>query len=567
MFRQIVILTLSLLVISTVSAQTIVRTSEELQAVLTQDKEVGVVLLDGDWFHVEEANVKMGGKILPYRNRKPLLVGFQQSVNKSTDTEEKGGYWTAQIKGYGPANYIFLDDSFKAIERAKKVSGQEYMHIKATDLQRMDRETRTVRIKVPPEYSSILNKSEGNLKNAMLKVGYWFVQMNIYYLKSDDTYLYGQIDNAYHYDLLDFRPYADVKLSFFNFPLEDGGIFLDGNDVLHVPAYCSTARMCCSNNILTLSGDRLLTIEGIAFTGSMKPIVIEGSNKHFKKCSFINCGSGIYCDYGVANREGKCSVKYCNFENLYNNNAVTFVGCDDIVISNNEFYKTGIVNQGGCVISVGGNRFLVEHNSIKRYSYIGIYAGISRDNAAAQMTGRINDNLVDNIDNWGQSERQLTDGGGIYVITHTDGVTIENNIVRNIGYDGCELWGIYLDDGAYNCTVRRNLVYNLWPGQSVMTARYVDECERSCMNNVFEDNIFIGPCKMAGNRKGFGSKTVIHGNYIAGELITEGNEYVSLEKNKYVSTTIRKDGKIVVNKGERIKKRGFTRSIKKLINS
>ena len=175
------------------------------------------------------------------------------------------------------------------------------------------------------------------------------------------------------------------------------------------------------------------------------------------------------------------------------------------------------------------------------------------------------DNVVDNVANYGNAECQLTDGGGIYVITHTDGVVIENNIVRNIGYEGCELWGIYLDDGAYNCTVRRNLVYNMWPGQYAMTARYVDECERSCMNNVVEGNIFIGPCKIAGNRKGYGSKTIIRNNYMSGELNTQGDEYVSLEGNKIVSAIVREDGRIVFGKGNRIKKRGFTRRIKKLI--
>ena len=565
MLKKSLIILISFLLGCVANAQLIVRTSEELQEVLEQDKEIGVVLLDGDWFHIDGAKVSMGGKIKPYRNRKPVLVGFQQTVTKRKNTKVKDGYWTAQVKGYGVANYIFLNVTFDAIERSKEVDGKEFMLIKASDLQRVDNITRSVKIKVPAGFEFLLNKSENDLKNAMLKVGYWFVQFNIYNLKSDGKYLYGQIDNSYNYNLLDIRPNSTIQISFFNFPISDGGIYLDGKDVLHVPAGYSTVRMCCSGNILTLNGNRKLTIEGITFAGSAKPVVIKGSNKHINNCVFKNCGSGVYCDFGVTNKEGKCSVINSFFENMYNNDVITFVGCDDIVVSNNRIYNAGIVNRGGSVIRVGGNNFKVEKNEIRCYSYIAINAGLTRIYSAAKVTGIIKDNLIDNIENWGKADKQLTDGGGIYVITHTDGVVVEDNIVRNIGYDGCELWGIYLDDGAYNCTVRRNLVYNLWPDQYAMTARYYDECEYSCMNNVFEDNIFIGPCKIAGNRKGIGGKTAIHNNYISGELNTQGDEYVSLDGNKFVSATVKNDGKVSLGKNTGIKKRIFTRNIRKLL--
>lgn len=565
MLRRFSFLTLSFFISFGISAQTIVHTSEELRDILAQDKEVGVVLLDGDWFHIDGAIVNMGGTIKPYRNRKPVLVGFQQTVNRNKGAKVEDGYWTAKINGYGAANYIFLDQDFNVIERTKTVDGKKYMLIKASDLQRTDKESRIVRIKVPSGYGYLLNKSAETLRNAMLKVGYWFVQMNIYNLHSDGIYLYGQIDNAYNYNLLDKRPNSTIQINFFNFPVSDGGIYLDGNNVLHVPAGNNAVRMCCSSSILNLCGSRNLAIEGISFAGSMKPIVIKGTNKHIYNCTFKNCGSGVYCDYGVKNKEGNCSVNHCRFENMYNNDVITFVGCDDVLISNNFIHNAGMVNRGGSVIRVGGNNFKVEHNEIRCYSYIAINAGLTREYAAAKVSGIIKDNLIDNIENLGKADKQLTDGGGIYVITHTDGVAVENNIVRNIGYEGCELWGIYLDDGAYNCTVRRNLVYNLWPGQYALTARYVDECEHSCMNNIVENNILVGPCKIAGNRKGFGNKTIIRNNYISGDLNTQGDEYVNLEDNKFVSAMVGKDGRIVSEKGNRIKKRGFTRNIKRLI--
>lgn len=563
MLRKFFVIPLTLILALSASAQIKVRTSEELKEVLTSNKDVGVVLLDGDWFHLEGIQVNIGGTIKPYGNRKPVLVGFQQTVNRNKDTRVQGGYWTAHITGYGAVHYIFLDKYFEAIKRATTVDGKEFMYLNASDLQRTDKATRAVKIKVPSEFTSLLNKSENDLKNAMLKVGYWFVQFNIYNLKSDGEYIYGHIDNSYNYNLLDIRPKSIVRVSFLNFPYEDGGIFLDGKDILHIPVNCTTARVCCSSNILTLKGDRRFFIDGVTFVGSMKPVEVQGANKHINNCTFRNCGSGVYCDYGVTNKEGNCSVTNCRFENLYNNNAISFVGCDDALIANNFTHNTGMVNQSGSVIRVGGKNFKVEHNEIKCYSYMGISLG--RRDASATITGVIKDNLIDNAENWGKADKQLTDGGGIYVITHTDGVVLEGNIVRNIGYDGCELWGIYLDDGAYNCTVRRNLVYNLWPGQYAMTARYVADCERSNMNNVIESNVFIGPCLIAGNRKGYGEKTIIRNNYITGDLKTQGDEYVFLEGNKYINATVGEDGRIVSGKGERIKKRGFSRSIKKLI--
>ena len=87
------------------------------------------------------------------------------------------------------------------------------------------------------------------------------------------------------------------------------------------------------------------------------------------------------------------------------------------------------------------------------------------------------------------------------------------------------------------------------------------------MNNVIEENIFIGPCKIAGNRKGFGRKTIIRNNYISGKLNTQGDEYVSLEGNSFVSAKVRKDGKIYFGSRDRIKMSLFSNSIKQLIKN
>ena len=70
---------------------------------------------------------------------------------------------------------------------------------------------------------------------------------------------------------------------------------------------------------------------------------------------------------------------------------------------------------------------------------------------------------------------------------------------------------------------------------------------------------------MAGNREGFGNKTIIRNNFIAGELNTQGDEYVLLNGNKFISATVRKNGKVSLGKKTGIKKRHFTKSIRKLL--
>ena len=544
-------------------AQHVVKTASELTTLLIENKDQGTILLDDDLFHIAGVEVKAGGTIKPYPGRKPVLIGFHQKVTCSNHRIDGHGYWSDPIKSYGASQIVFLDENLEAIPYSCHINGQDGFEVKANQIKVIKEVERLVSIPIPKGFEYLKDRDKAYFKNCSIKIGYWFVGITLSALYSDTGYLYGCIDNMYNLNLLSKRPNTNVRLEFFNLPMQGDGIYLDGNDVLHVPAQYTEVYVCTTPPLLTLKGDRDLTFENITFTGANgDAISVQGSNKHFRKCVFRNCGS---CVVASGDKYTNCSVESSTIENLYNNIAINLSKVNDAVIEDCTIRHTGTLMKGGSVVTVGGLNFKVRDNSISDYSYIAITASMTRDYKPGTMSGLISGNVVDNAANWGKAENQLTDGGGIYVITHTDGVDISDNIVRNIGYEGCELWGIYLDDGAYNCTVRRNLVYNIWPGQYSMTARYVDECDRSNINNVFENNIFIGPCKMAGNRKGFGNKTIIRNNYIAGELTTQGDEYVTLEDNKFVSATVRRDGKIVFRKGNKVKKRGFSKRIRKLI--
>ena len=380
---------------------------------------------------------------------------------------------------------------------------------------------------------------------------------------SDNDNLYGIIDNNYNFNILSIRPYANVRLEFFNLPKEGDGVFLDGNDVLYVPSEYKTVYVCTTPPILKLKGERELTFEGITFIGANNTAIeIAGSNKHFKNCTIRNCGKGIM---NAGGSYSNCSVSNCLFENMFNNSVIDLVDIDNAVIVNNTVRHVGTLYKGGTAVSVGGLNFKVSNNYISDFTYIGICVSKSKEFKPGTNTGVVNENVVDNQDNYGIAENQLDDGGGIYVIAHTDGVVVSDNIVRNIGYEKGWMHGIYLDDGAYNVTVRNNLVYNICASSKAVYSRYVEEIEQSCINNTFEGNIFIGDCVMGGNQNGAGGATLIKGNFITGEIENVDKSYVKLENNHKVTVEAVKNNVVKMKNKSGLKKRRYSKAIRKLI--
>ena len=541
-------------------AQTIVRTSSELEYYLKQDKEIGTILLDGDVFQLGSFEILAGGCIKPYKNRKPILLRPYQII-KRNNHRIINGYWSEQVKGYGAHNYIFLDGNRNPINYSSNVDGKDCMVISAKDLICYDNVSRLFKIKIPKGYDSLKEKSFNELRNCIIDALYWYRDISLSNLHSDSNYLYGTIDSDYNYNMLKVRPSAKIMIRFRNFPFQDGGVFLDSNDILHIPEEYNEVHMCHSDVVLNLKGSRYLRIENVTIDGSYQGVRIDGTNKHIENCTIRNCGDGIA---GKSGNSGLCSVINCTFYNLIYNSAIILSG-QNVIIEGNKISNTGLLNKGGAAIAVTGKDFLIKNNKISSFTYNAIAIGGSLEYGSVNISGRIVGNIIDNRDFYGVKWSQLDDGGGIYVWAHTDGVVIEDNIVCNLGYEGCDMWGVYLDRGADNCTIRRNLVFNMWPGEYAVTARYVDENELSCMNNIFEKNIIIGPCQIAGNRKGYGNKTIIRSNYISGELDTQGDAYVSLKNNVFVLATITENGKIKFSKENRVKKRYFSRKIRKYI--
>lgn len=544
-------------------AQRVVKTAEALSLLLSEDKDQGVILLDGDLFHIASLEVKAGGVIKPYPGRKPVLIGFHQKVEKGNRKIDKNGYWNAKIKGYGSTQIVFLDEHLEPIPYSCHLNGHDGFDIKAEKIQIVNKKERLIKIPIPSDFVYLKKKDKQFLRNFSVKVGYWFVGMELRQLYSDENYLYGAVDNDYNFNLLSIRPYANVRLELFNLPKFGDGVFLDGDDVLNVPSQYKTVYVCTTPPILKLNGDRDLTFEAITFTGANNTAIeIAGSNKHFKNCIVRNCGKGIVTVGGIYS---DCSVRKCLFENMFNNSVVSLAETDNAVIEDNIFRHTGTLYKGGAVAMVGGLNFKVTNNNVSDFSYIGICVSKSRDYKPGTVTGIVKGNVVDNSANYGNADYQLDDGGGIYAIAHTDGLVISDNIVRNIGYDKGWMHGIYLDDGAYNVTVKNNLVYNINPSSKAIYSRYVPETDRSNMNNVFEGNICVGDCVIAGNEKGYGKKTVVKDNYIAGRIDGTKERYTTAINNKNVAVEVKNDGSVEIDWKSRLKKRLYPKAIRRLI--
>ena len=127
-------------------ARTVVKTAKELVALLSEDKEQGLILLDGDLFQIAGIDVKSGGKIKPFPGRRPVIIGFHQEATKGNRIVGDDGYWTVPIKSYGATQIVFLDDYLEPIPYACHINGQDGFNLQADRIETCNREERLVKV-------------------------------------------------------------------------------------------------------------------------------------------------------------------------------------------------------------------------------------------------------------------------------------------------------------------------------------------------------------------------------------------------------------------------------------
>ena len=521
-----------------------VSNSKELIAILEQDKNFGQIYLSNGVYQIDAINVKAGGEIRPIAGANPIIVGKYSIVENHNDFDDGGMYWKKRLNDFHRCDFFLLDEYFNAIPISGVELGLRNIEYVEHEIKKIDDKERKIAIPIISDYGFMRNRSKVFFKYCILKLSCCFICMDVVDLYSDDNYVYGIVDSEYHYSLLGKHRNMYSYATFFNYPIFDGSAaFVDSQDYLYIPTKYKKAYLSTSTNILNLQGNRALTIESVKFTASTVPINLGNntSNKIIKDCVFENCGTGVEFNNHVINANGNLIISGCVFTNMYSNYVVRIQPVNNVSILNNRFSHTGILNKGGSVIGVNGDNFLVEGNVIVDFSYQGISCGINEQYNNNRVKGVIRNNVVDNIARYGDASTQLYDGGGIYAYEHVDLLTIENNIIRNFGFDNGLRFGLYLDGGAYNVIARNNLIYNIYPGQAAVHARFVITSPTFRTNNVFQDNVIIGDCVFGGNKDGE-CRTLVQNNFISGE-IKLNNEFVDQRGNKIIKA--RTDGNMV----------------------
>ena len=544
-------------------AEVVVHNSAELADLLKTDKEYGSILLDNDVFSFEDLVVKAGVTIHPAKGRHPIFLGKYAEFIQGDNNQIGNGYWRVKVKENSKRNFYLFDENFNSIPISMAVQGNKNIRIKYGDFEKLDEKTRTIRIKIGQKYRELLHKSKNYFKNCTLKMTYWYVAFDVVDLYSDGVYLYGTVPSDYHYRMLLHKYQFDTFLTFYNYPISAKSAFIDGNDYLNIPNEYNKVFFSRSTAILRLVGNRSVTLDGITFKGSDRPIWIEkGRNKHIVNCHFMECGLGVYANNGNHNYDTNSEVANCEFKDIYSNTCLNFVGMDNVVIRNNTFRRTGIINKGGNVIYVSGQGFEVYGNNIQDFSYIGIRVSSVVEPNIMKVSGIVRDNVIDNSAQYGHAETQLIDGGAIYVKTHNDNTVISGNLIRNIGFEHGSERGIYLDDGAYNCKVLYNVIYNIYPNERAIYSRLVKGYKFHNMNNEFIGNICVGRCEMQGHTGREGEKTVIKNNYFDRELVTNQKFNKEFKGNHEITVEVKADGKLYIDKEVKIPLRSYSRLLR-----
>lgn len=189
--------------------------------------------------------------------------------------------------------------------------------------------------------------------------------------------------------------------------------------------------------------------------------VSDAEDVHFQSCVFNNLsGSGIW----LAKRSDHCSITDSQFTNIQCNAILLGEENPDPsqpsgrhTVSHNLIEHSGSRYFGAVGIWIGlspGNR--VTHNEIRNLPYTGISVGWAwSPETTVCGENRIEHNHIHHI------MQILSDGGGIYVLGRQPGTVLAANHIHDIplNFGRAESNGMFLDQGAMEIVVERNLIY------------------------------------------------------------------------------------------------------------
>lgn len=218
-------------------------------------------------------------------------------------------------------------------------------------------------------------------------------------------------------------------------------------------------------NVSNFSGS--LSIRGLHFVGSAYSSwkgVIRISASHQLQASIVDC-TFEGCRNPCVNIQN-CSnvtVQNCVFQNNYQGCVIADDNCCNIAVCDNTFRGNGLGWTNSFNISLSGTDFIIKSNKLIDFHYGGIGVGCwwNRD-LNNLVTGDVyNNELYDTPEFYASfMQHSLMDGGAIYVLTQTDGVTIRNNYIHDIS-GMKDNRGIFCDDGAKNVTITGNVIQRI----------------------------------------------------------------------------------------------------------
>lgn len=184
---------------------------------------------------------------------------------------------------------------------------------------------------------------------------------------------------------------------------------------------------------------------------------------HLRGVEVVGAGAyGVWFDDGSVN----CSITESWLHDLGaggvrvgtgdNSGSTATAPAMNVTVSDNEVADGGhIVPAGTGIFTQEAYATAVVHNHVHHFFYTGVATGwtwgYAQDSDAAQLVGW---NHIHDI-----FQNELSDGGCVYNLGRSPGTQIRNNLCHDVSSYGYGGWGLYLDEGSSNVTMRDNIVY------------------------------------------------------------------------------------------------------------
>lgn len=227
------------------------------------------------------------------------------------------------------------------------------------------------------------------------------------------------------------------------------------------------------------------SLNGLALSEAQRNIPAAFEATRWRHGSLERCTFAHLANYGVLLRDAvtATAIRQCRFHDLGAGGIEAgrdYTGTTGVTLDNNWIYDGGKLfpfAPGARVGNAGNN--IVTNNEISDFYYSGLMVGWNVGYGPSAATG----NLITNNHIHHIGRGLLSDMGGIYTLGVSPGTQVLNNLVHDVfAYDdGYGAWGIYLDEGSSEITVRNNIVHSTGTGGFHINYG---------RNNLIENNIF-----------------------------------------------------------------------------